>query len=70
MLKVLELVQCYHKMEYVAFMSQAFSSARRVKSVYERELLAIMKTVSKWKHYLTEHDFGIKIDQRSLKHLI
>ena len=54
----------------IAFYSQAFSSKGRVKSVYERELLAIVKAVSKWKHYLTGQQFIIRTDQRSLRHLL
>jgi len=54
----------------IAFLSQAFSSQGRIKSVYERELLAIVKAVSKWKHYLTNKEFIIKTDQRSLRHLL
>jgi len=37
----------------IAFISQGFSSKGRVKSVYERKLLAIVFVVDKWKHYLT-----------------
>ena len=33
----------------IAFISKAFSSKGRVKSVYERELLAIVFAVSKWR---------------------
>jgi len=54
----------------IAFLSQAFSSQGRIKSVYERELLAKVKAVTKWKHYLAGKEFVIKTDQRSLKHLL
>ncbi|CAA7049796.1 unnamed protein product [Microthlaspi erraticum] len=54
----------------IAFISQAFSTTGRVKSVYERELLAIVKAVMKWKHYLGSREFVIKTDQCSLRHLL
>ena len=54
----------------IAFLSQAFSSQGRIRSVYERELLAIVKAVTKWKHYLSSKEFVIRTDQRSLRHLL
>jgi len=54
----------------IAFLSQAFSSQGRIKSVYERELLAIVRAMTKWKHYLSSKEFVIKTDQRSLRHLL
>ena len=54
----------------IAFLSQAFSNEGQIKSVYERELLAIVKAVTKWKHYLSSKEFVIKTDQRSLRHLL
>lgn len=43
----------------IAFISKGFSSTGRVKSVYERELLAIVFAVTKWIHFLTGHKFTI-----------
>ena len=54
----------------VALINKAFSSAGRVKSVYERELLAIVYTVTKWRHYLTGNHFTIRTDQKSLRYLL
>lgn len=54
----------------VAFISKAFSSSGRVKSVYERELLAIVYAVTKWRHYLTGNQFTIRTDQKSLRYLL
>lgn len=54
----------------IAFISKGFSSKGRVKSVYERELLAIIFAVTKWRHYLTGHQFTIRTDQKSLRYLL
>ena len=54
----------------IAFLSQAFSGQGRIRSVYERELLAIVMALTKWKHYLAGNEFVIKTDQRSLRHLL
>lgn len=54
----------------IAFISKWFSSKGRVKSVYERELLAIVFAVTKWRHYLTGRQFTIRTDQKSLRHLL
>ena len=54
----------------IAYLSQAISSQGRIKSVYERELLAFVRAVTKWKHYLSSQEFVIKTDKRSLRHLL
>lgn len=54
----------------IAFISQKFSNKGRIRSVYERELLAIVFAVDKWKHYLTRKKVIIRTDHRSLKHLL
>lgn len=54
----------------VSFLCQAFSSYRRIKSLYEKKLFTIVNAFSKWKYYLTEKYFVTKIGQRSLKHML
>lgn len=41
-----------------------------MKSIYERELLAIVFSVTKWRHYLTENKFIIRTDQKNLKYML
>ena len=36
----------------LAYYNQALSDRQRLKSVYERELMAIVLAIQKWKHYL------------------
>ena len=53
----------------VAFYSQTLSERAQAKSVYERELMAIVIGVQKWRHYLMGRHFIILTDQKSLKFL-
>lgn len=39
-------------------------------SIYEKELLALVTTVNKWRHYLEGHHFILKTDHQSLKYLL
>ena len=54
----------------VAFISRHLKGKQLSLSIYEKELLAVVFAVQKWRHYLLPNHFIIKTDQRSLKYLL
>lgn len=54
----------------IAYFSKVLGQRNRLKSIYEKELMAIVLAVQKWRHYLIGHPFLIRTDQQSLKHLL
>lgn len=54
----------------LAYYSQALSDRQRLKSVYERELMAVVLAIQKWKHYLVRRKFVVRTYQKSLKFLL
>lgn len=54
----------------VAYFSKGFSPSNRVKSAYDRELLALVLEVHKWNHYLLGRHFLIRTDHYTLKFLL
>lgn len=54
----------------VAYYSKVLGPKARHKSIYEKELMAIVLAVIKWKHYLLGRPFVISTDQQSLKFLM
>jgi RNase H-like domain found in reverse transcriptase/Integrase zinc binding domain len=54
----------------VAYLSKALGIKNQTLSTYEKELLALLTAVTKWRHYLQGNPFTIKTDHISLKHLL
>ncbi|XP_039011243.1 uncharacterized protein LOC120140328 [Hibiscus syriacus] len=54
----------------IAYLSKALSPRHTALSIYEREYLAILMAVSKWRHYLESNPFIIKTDHEPLKYLL
>lgn len=54
----------------VAFFSKILGSKARLKSIYEKELMAICLAVQKWRHYLLGRHFIVKTDQQSLRFIM
>ena len=54
----------------LAFFSQALPQEVRLKLVYECELIAVVRAIQKWQHYLLGCKFIVRTDQHSLKFLL
>ncbi|CAL1391282.1 unnamed protein product [Linum trigynum] len=54
----------------LAYHSQALGPRKQGLSTYEKEYLAVILVVTKWRHYLEGRQFVIFTDHESLKHLL
>lgn len=54
----------------IAYHSQLLFEKAQRESVYERELMAIVFVVKKWRSYQLGHYFIIRTDQKALKYLL
>ena len=54
----------------IAFLSQSLAPRNMGMSIYEKELLALVTAVTKWRHYLEGNHFIIRTDHQSLKYLL
>lgn len=54
----------------LAYISRHLKGRQLALSIYEKELLAVIFAVQKWRHYLLTQHFIIRTDQRSLKYLL
>jgi hypothetical protein len=53
----------------IAFFSKSLGPTTSAKSIYEKEALAILEVLKKWRHYFLGNKLIIKTDQCSLKYL-
>ncbi|MCI53744.1 hypothetical protein A2U01_0074991, partial [Trifolium medium] len=52
----------------IAFFSKALSDGNLAKSIYEKELMALVLCIQHWRHYLLAKQFTVYTDHKSLKH--
>lgn len=53
----------------ITFFSQELSAKAQLKSIYERELMAVVLAIQKWRHYLLG-GIIVRTNQKSLKFLL
>ena len=61
------LMQNHHP---IAFIGRSLNTQQQSLSTYEKELLAVVFVVQKWRHYLLPKKFIIRTDHRSLKYIL
>lgn len=63
------MLRCYNRADLWIFWSRALSERGENKYVYEREFMAVVQAVQKWKHYLIGNKFFVVTNQKSLRFL-
>jgi hypothetical protein len=53
----------------IAFLSKSLGPKAAAWSTYDKEALAIIEAIKKWKHYFASSSIIIRTDQQSLKHI-
>jgi hypothetical protein len=53
----------------IAFLSKPLSATHKFLSIYEKEFLALIMVVDRWRSYLQRQEFIIKINHQSLAYL-
>ncbi|MCI59206.1 (-)-germacrene d synthase-like, partial [Trifolium medium] len=54
----------------IAYFSKALGVRNLTKSVYEKELMAVVLAIQHWRPYLLGRKFTVSSDQKSLKQLL
>ncbi|KAL2253797.1 UNVERIFIED_CONTAM: Retrovirus-related Pol polyprotein from transposon [Sesamum indicum] len=54
----------------ISYLSKALAPKNLGLSTYEKEFLALLLAVTRWRHYLLGNHFIIRTDQKSLKHIL
>ena len=54
----------------LAYTSKVLSPSHLKMTIYDKEMLAIVHAVTKWRPYLIERRFPIKTDHKSLKYFL
>jgi hypothetical protein len=53
----------------IAYFSKTLGVKNAAMSTYDKEALAILEALKRWRHYLLDSDLVIKTDQKSLKYI-
>jgi hypothetical protein len=54
----------------LAYLSQGLKGKNLSLSTYEKELIALVMAIRKWRHYLLGQNFKVRTDQQALKYLL